>query len=164
MGAPNLAATTMATAIIWIHIALMACSWGLVLPAGAVFACKLRSVDGVPKGAWFLWHWWLQHIGWLLQVVGAAMAYVYVAEHGVQTWAAKSLHNKLGIVLVALATLQVLGGIARPSLSQERAHHYWAIVHRVVALGLLVGGVYNLWLGIGLLADKRFDGSVRAFS
>jgi hypothetical protein len=84
------------------HGVLMMSSWGLLLPAGVIIAHYNRHT--LPKGWWFTMHKYIQYTGWLLQLVGFIMAFVYKTGSHFKGQGIAEVHMLLGVIVVSFGT------------------------------------------------------------
>jgi len=162
------AATTDVVWLVQIHAVVMALAWAVLAPSGvcaAVFGRKLeRKVSGTP---WWFWvHTNFNQTAVLFTLVGTVTIVVQIGWSNV--FVLPTLHHKIGLAMFFGAVVQGAGGIGRglfgptpkPGEEKTTGRFVWEILHRLVATGLLLGGVYQLYSGpqlIGsaaLLADK----------
>lgn len=144
------------------HFIFMIAAWGCVLPWGVALANRARNVDGVEGDAWFVAHRKLQSVGWVLQLVGFAMAVAY-AERVMSHF--NSAHTIIGVVVTALGTLQPLNALVRPHAPapgavKSGARVAWEWLHKGLGYAATVGGVINVILGIDLVVALNYDDAV----
>lgn len=152
------------SAVLYLHLIFMAISWGTLLPWGVAIANRTRSVSNGRPGAWFQWHKKLQMLGWLVQLVGFAMAVWHVQENGAHF---SGLHQIIGLVVVILGTSQPFNALLRkscahphPGEKKTTGRVVWEILHRGVGYVATVLGVVNCWVGVILLV--RFGYGIAA--
>lgn len=152
------------SAVLYLHLIFMAISWGTLLPWGVAIANRTRSVSNARPGAWFQWHKKLQMLGWLVQLVGFAMAVWHVQENGTHF---SGPHQIIGLVVVILGTSQPFNALLRKSCAHPHPGEtpttgrvVWELLHKGVGYIATVLGVLNCWVGVILLV--RFGYSIAA--
>lgn len=88
-----------------IHGILNAVSWGIMMPAGAIFARYLKVFKSSLGPAWFYLHVGCQASAYIIGVAGWGTGLKLGAE---STGIEYSTHRSIGIALFCLGTLQVL--------------------------------------------------------
>lgn len=139
------------------HGAMMLVAWGLLLPLGAAVAACWRAA--LPGGRWFRAHLLLQGCGLALTACGLVLAVYAVELLDGDHFAADvaSGHKTLGLLVAALAAVQLAAALLRPHKPPEgsspgAARVLWAWSHRLVALGAIA-----LALGAAMTGSRRLE-------
>jgi hypothetical protein len=154
---------------LFLHLLMMVCSWGALLPWGVAVASRTR---GVADPAWFVSHRRLQVTGWALQLLGFCCAVWYCQVYSTHF---ASGHTKIGLTVVILGTLQPLNAYFRPhplpqsedSLLRRAVNGEPNAWKRLVFECLHKGGgwtavslgMLNVVIGVGLIHLKGYDGT-----
>eukprot|EP00884_Botryococcus_braunii_P017827 jgi/Botrbrau1/4728/Bobra.0218s0040.1 len=119
------------------HGFLMAMSWGVLIPVGAVVARNFKTLSSV----WFNVHRIIQGIGWLLGWAGFGIG--LHLTHG-----RYSLHQRLGIVIQLLGTFQVIFGVFARPLASSRVRRAWNLSHYGLGWLAIFLGIANIYIGL----------------
>lgn len=119
----------------------------------AVLVSTIGRLGLVDIQKWWLIHAGLQSVGLVLVTIGVGIAMAEIDEHsGKSHW--DTWHAKLGLTLVVLCWAQAIAGVIRPGscfgTKDSMAHRIWSACHRVCGVGLLVGGIVNIFEGMEL--------------
>jgi len=147
---------------LWLHLLFMAPAWGAILPMGAAIANRCKAVQGAPKGKWFQLHRAFQSIGWTLQLLGFIFAVVHCEKYSKHF---NYLHTIIGMVVVAIGTLQPLNAIVRPHPPEggwpeggkPAARTAWEAVHKGLGWLAIILGMVNVILGVLLAQHLDFE-------
>ncbi|XP_074586205.1 cytochrome b561 and DOMON domain-containing protein At4g12980-like [Curcuma longa] len=130
-----------------VHGMLNAVSWGILLPAGAIFARYLKTFKSADP-AWFYLHVTCQIIGYGVGVGGWATGLNLGSKSkGIQY----TTHRNIGISLFSLATLQVFALFLRPN-QDHKYRFYWNIYHHLVGYTVISLGIANVFEGLKVLS------------
>lgn len=144
--------------MLWGHLLCMLAAWGALIPWGVAIAARGRSVPGAPEGAWFKVHKTLNATGWAVQLLGAALAIIYVS---LNTTHFSNPHTFIGIVVVGIGTLQPLNAVFRPKHAdgedKSSGRKAWEILHKGSGYVAVVGGVAAIGSGIYILFELGFS-------
>mmetsp|Transcript_42555 Transcript_42555/g.73291 ORF Transcript_42555/g.73291 Transcript_42555/m.73291 type:complete len:446 (-) Transcript_42555:111-1448(-) len=131
--------------MIAVHAALMALSWGLIMPLGMLLpAFKETRL-----------HKMTQQVGSAMAVIGMAFIIVYTKEKG-KAHFTNTMHSMAGLVLMVLLCLHVIAALCRPPASSEaagdgpgptRKRRSWEVAHRAGGAILLVLGLMMIVSG-----------------
>ncbi|KAL7524891.1 hypothetical protein ACHAXR_000760, partial [Thalassiosira sp. AJA248-18] len=152
VSAPNKAA--------WIAHGVMAfLAWGVLVPF-AVQSSILRGL--LPKGAiWFKLHRAFNATAYALSILIFAIAIATTHKEGGSHF--QNSHAKMGLVVVILASIQVLGGAFRPHLPAPESSEVktnlrkdWEIGHRLLGVLLLACTFWQMGKGIELYSQKYY--------
>jgi hypothetical protein len=129
-------------------------AWGMLSPF-AVGAAVFRKYIGNPL--WFKLHRAFNSLGYAFTVVAFAIAVAYYNKEGGTHF--DGPHQKMGLAMFVIASLQVIGGIVRPHAPKSGdekapARKAWEMGHRIAGLALLLCGVWQMREGIALFATK----------
>lgn len=107
---PRLVQKAPLSALLLIHGSFMIVSWIGLTSIGVVIARYFktswkRTIFG--KDAWFIWHVCCMFLTWALTLIGFIIIFVDVGQWNL------SVHSVMGCVVLALASLQAIGGAAR---------------------------------------------------
>lgn len=149
--------------VLFAHFICMLLSWFLLLPLGVVLARRGRDGHGAKTGAWLRLHQACQYSGWVLQLVGFACAVAYVQGHGTFGHFAGP-HELLGLVVVALGTLQPLNALVRPHAPEPgepkpTARRVWEYWHKGAGYLCVFLAVITVVIGIQYLGLLNYDGT-----
>lgn len=140
--------------LIFVHIVCMALGWGCCIPwAIALARTRVLKIGGVLSDAWLRTHRRLNIAGWVLQLVGFAAIVAHVQGLGKPHFSS-GLHTTIGIVVVALGTLQPLNGLLRPHKAadgeeQSGARLWWERLHKSIGYVAVLLAIIVLCTGIG---------------
>ena len=135
-------------------------SWGLFSPlAGEV--SLLRSL--LPKGsAWFQLHRGFNALGYSLTVSAFAVAVAFTKKEGYSPHFTFP-HQKMGLAIFIIASVQMLAGILRPHATpgeeKKPVRSAWEWGHRILGIALLACGFYQMQSGILLYLLKYSVGT-----
>ena len=144
--APNMAA--------WLAHGIMAfLAWGVLVPL-AVESSLFRSF--LPPGAlWFKLHRFFNSFAFALTVAAFAVAMAYT------DWEAHfaGSHQRMGLAMFVLATLQVAAGVFRPHAPEDgedktQTRKVFEVGHRILGVTLLACGFWQTYRGIQLYATR----------
>ena len=140
------------------HAWLMALVWGVIIPLGALFASATRPAGGavVQVSSWPQIHIGIQLMGCVLGTAGFVMAYLGTEERKGEHF--NGTHQKVGLALLILGWTQIVIGIFRPAndpVEETLLHKLWAIKHRVVGIGLVVGAACNIYKGMDIFDSSN---------
>lgn len=140
----------------WVaHGALGFLAWGALVPF-AVQASLWRAF--LPKGPlWFKLHTRLNYLSYPVFAVAVAVAVAYTAVEGGNHFA--NSHQRMGLAMFVAATAQMINGVKRPATPAPGAkappvRKGWEVGHRVLGVGLLASGFWEMGDGIRLFAMK----------
>jgi hypothetical protein len=140
----------------WLAHGVMAfLAWGVCTPL-AVQSALLR--DLLPKGPiWFNIHRALNTLSYALFIALFALAIAYVQKEGDKHF--NGAHERMGLAMFILATVQILGGVFRPHLPEAGdvksvLRKGWEASHRAIGVALLACGFWQMRVGIELYAVK----------
>jgi len=150
---------------LYLHLIFMILAWGALLPWGVVLADRIRKMTGGSENAWFLLHRRCQMLGWLMQIIGVAMAFWHCeANVGAHF---QNGHTYIGAFVVTLGTLQPFIAYLRKFVQQpkegeprSRARLIWETVHKTIGYIAIFLGLTNVVYGIYLLNDQSYSSSV----
>lgn len=133
-GAP---AGTIASDVPW-HARLMVLAWGLMIPAGALWArfCKVSAEQDWPRELNDK-QWWRAHLGLAIGAVLLSMGAVTLVSGREPTDARANLHHLLGWTVLLAGLWQALHGLARgteggPTAATPRGDHFDRTLRRVL--------------------------------
>ena len=135
-------------------------AWGFLVPF-AINASLLR--DYMPtKGLCFKLHQLFNGIAYILSLAMMAVAVYYVEKEG--TGHFNSAHEKMGLSIVSLASVQVLGGIIRPPKPNSLNSHtktpakrtVFEVCHRILGSTLLLCAFWQMQSGLHV-CDTKFS-------
>ncbi|XP_057960775.1 cytochrome b561 and DOMON domain-containing protein At5g47530-like [Malania oleifera] len=127
-----------------IHGVLNAVSWGILMPIGVLIA---RYLKVFADPAWFYLHAGCQTSAYIIGVAGFATGLKLGSETPGVTY---SSHRTIGIILFCLATLQVFALFLRPN-KYHKLRFYWNIYHHSVGYTVIILGIVNIFIGLGIL-------------
>jgi Na+/melibiose symporter-like transporter len=135
-------------------------SWGLFSPL-AVEVSLLRSL--LPKGsAWFQLHRGFNALGYSLTVSAFAVAVAFTKKEGYSPHFTFP-HQKMGLAIFIIASVQMLAGILRPHATpgeeKKPVRSAWEWGHRILGIALLACGFYQMQSGILLYLLKYSVGT-----
>uniref|UniRef100_A0A7N0VC30 Cytochrome b561 and DOMON domain-containing protein n=1 Tax=Kalanchoe fedtschenkoi TaxID=63787 RepID=A0A7N0VC30_KALFE len=138
------------------HGILNAVSWGILMPAGAMFARYLK-VSKAADPAWFYLHITCQTSAYIVGVAGWATGLKLGSdsvgvEHG--------LHRSIGIALFCLGTLQVFALLLRPK-KDHKIRIYWNVYHHATGYAVIALSIANVYEGFEILGQ---DGWKRVYT
>ncbi|KAM2176025.1 hypothetical protein ACFX1Q_035362 [Malus domestica] len=110
-----------------IHGILNAVSWGLMFPIGIIVSGYAIGVAGWATG---------------IKLGSESKGVVYTN------------HRNIGIVLFALATLQIFALFLRPK-KEHKFRFYWNIYHHTLGYTILVLGIINVFKGLDILNPAK---------
>ncbi|KAI4326364.1 hypothetical protein MLD38_031686 [Melastoma candidum] len=129
-----------------IHGILNAVSWGIMFPFGIIIARYLRTFPSADP-AWFYLHVFCQFSAYVIGVAGWATGLKLGAESkGIVYY----YHRNIGIVVFALATLQIFALLLRPK-KDHKYRFYWNVYHHGLGYLIVVLGIVNVFKGINIL-------------
>eukprot|EP00884_Botryococcus_braunii_P017823 jgi/Botrbrau1/4724/Bobra.0218s0038.2 len=134
------------------HGWIMAISWGVLIPLGAVLARNFKTVGT----GWFNAHRIIQTIGWSLGWVGFGIG-VDITDGDYGT------HQALGIVIQILGTFQVILGFLLRPVHASAYRRLWNLSHWWMGRTAIGLGVANVYLGLIVEGDVS-GGYVIAYS
>lgn len=150
------AVTTTPNKAAWLAHGIMAfLAWGVFSPFAVNFSI-FRSL--LPKGSmWFQLHRVLNSAAYALTIAAFAVAVAYYSKEGSEHFDGK--HQRMGLAMLVMATVQVLGGILRPHAPEagegkEAVRSAWEMGHRVLGITLLACGFWEMREGIDLYSKK----------
>ncbi|CAM8953026.1 unnamed protein product [Rhodiola kirilowii] len=139
-----------------IHGILNAVSWGVLLPAGAMFARYLK-VSKAADPAWFYLHIACQTSAYIVGVAGWATGLKLGSESvGVE----QKVHRSIGIALFCLGTLQVFALLLRPK-KDHKIRIYWNVYHHATGYAVIILSIINIYKGFEILGQ---DGWKRVYT
>lgn len=153
--------------VLWLHLTFMIQAWGALLPWGVAFA-RLRQKLGAPT--WFHLHRGFQSLGWLVMLLGFAMA-VWHNEGNVGKHFQNG-HALVGVTIVMIGFLQPFNALLRHSCEhreggfseQPLGRKAFEVVHKSLGYLALVAGLFNICYGIKLLVDQNYDTTIVFFA
>uniref|UniRef100_A0A7N0TUC6 Cytochrome b561 and DOMON domain-containing protein n=1 Tax=Kalanchoe fedtschenkoi TaxID=63787 RepID=A0A7N0TUC6_KALFE len=138
------------------HGILNAVSWGVLMPAGAMFARYLK-VSKAADPAWFNLHITCQTSAYIVGVAGWATGLKLGSDSvGVE----HSLHRSIGIALFCLGTLQVFALLLRPK-KDHKIRIYWNVYHHATGYAVIILSIINIYKGFEILGQ---DGWKRVYT
>ena len=154
-----------------VHGILAFVAWGVLIPTAinsSLFRRMLPNIndkDGsaavaTPSSMWFNLHRALNTIAFALFIALFSIAVAVTAKEGGNHFF--NSHEKVGLIMFILTTLQVVSGIFRPhlpppeSVDEEKtiARKGWEGGHRLLGVGLLACGFWQMQDGIKLYVMK----------
>lgn len=142
----------------WLAHGVMAfLAWGVCVPI-AISSSLLRQL--LPKGpAWFLSHRFFNSLCYALFIAFFILAVVTVNNEGATHWFGP--HQKMGLAMFVIVSVQVLSGFTRPHLPppdsadpKSSVRRLWEYSHRLTGTILLACGMWQMQEGIKLFATK----------
>ncbi|GLC60034.1 Histone transcription regulator 3 [Pleodorina starrii] len=136
-----------------VHGALMAVSWGLLLPLGTLLPAHrwlLGDAKVAGKHLWFWMHLACQWSGMALFIAGFVVAFVKFGEMGEGLPVS---HEKIGIAIMAAAGAQVVLAYARPTPDHPRRPLWNAVHHNLGRLTVALAWA-NVYIGIYIYHTK----------
>eukprot|EP00804_Cyclotella_cryptica_P017373 CCRYP_020238-RC/>CCRYP_020238-RC protein AED:0.13 eAED:0.13 QI:0/0.75/0.6/0.8/0.75/0.6/5/529/454 len=140
----------------WLAHGIMAfLAWGVFSPFAVNFSL-FRSL--LPKGSvWFQLHRALNSCAYALTIAAFAVAAAYYSKEGSPHFDGE--HQKMGLAMLIMASVQVLGGIFRPHVPEEGekkppVRSAWELGHRVLGTTVLACGFWEMREGIYLYSQK----------
>jgi len=132
-------------------------AWGVLVPT-AVQSAIMRSLFKGPT--WFKLHQYINGTAMALTVVVFAIGVAITNKEGAAHF--ENSHERMGLAIFILATLQVLDGVKRPhapASGEEKtlSRKAWEIGHRLGGVALLACTFWQMDSGIKLFAAK-FNG------
>ncbi|KAG1665215.1 hypothetical protein FOA52_002617 [Chlamydomonas sp. UWO 241] len=137
-----------------VHAICMAVAWAGLLPLGALIprhrwlSCAKFMVGG--KQIWFWLHIITQLSGMALFIAGFVISWQYLPGGGLPVTGGSvgEAHQVLGIIVMALAGLQVVVGFVRPAPDSLKLRPAWNFLHHNLGrLSILVAWA-TIYLGI----------------
>eukprot|EP00798_Chlamydomonas_sp_ICE-L_P021420 gene21420-28384_t len=132
-----------------IHGILMAVAWIFLLPLGSIiprhrWLLQDRKLWGIH--VWMRLHQWLQLAGMALFIAGFVYAFYEFPETpmGGDVGAA---HKWLGIIVMAMAGLQVVAAFVRPD-PKAAMRKYWSLMHHYLGRLSLISAWVTVYLGV----------------
>jgi len=132
-------------------------AWGVLVPF-AVQSALLR--DLLPKGPlWFKLHRAFNSTAYASFIVLFAIAVAYTTKEGKPHF--NNDHQKMGLAMFIMASVQVIGGAARPHQpapdsdeEKTQVRKSWEVGHRVLGVALLACAFWQMDAGIKLFSQK----------
>lgn len=130
-------------------------AWGVFVPF-SVQASLFRGL--LRKGPmWFHLHRVFNTVSYALTVVLFAIAVAYYNKEGASHF--DGPHQKMGLAMMIMASVQVFGGLLRPHAPEAReqkkcVRSVWEIGHRAMGIILLACGFWQMIDGIELYGQK----------
>ncbi|KXZ51834.1 hypothetical protein GPECTOR_11g273 [Gonium pectorale] len=151
----------------WInaHGALMAVSWGLLLPLGALLPAHRWALGDSKlggKATWFVLHVFFQWTGIATFVAGFVIAYTRLGGEGdTPGGAVGEAHGPIGIAIMAAAGAQVvLAHGARPDPSSPK-RRVWNLLHHWLGRSVILLAWANVYIGIYAYHSSQWQASYR---
>ncbi|BBN02509.1 hypothetical protein MPTK1_2g15890 [Marchantia polymorpha subsp. ruderalis] len=124
-------------------------AWGILFPVGIM---STRYIRPFTESIWFYMHVSCQVLGYVLGVIGFGMGIKLQQDSG----AIRYKHRNLGVVMFALATLQVLALVLRPK-PEHKLRKPWNVYHHSVGYTVLILSIINIFEGFDILMpDKKY--------
>eukprot|EP00928_Gymnodinium_smaydae_P009790 TRINITY_DN13671_c0_g1_i3.p1 TRINITY_DN13671_c0_g1~~TRINITY_DN13671_c0_g1_i3.p1 ORF type:complete len:530 (-),score=63.70 TRINITY_DN13671_c0_g1_i3:168-1757(-) len=149
-------------AALYLHMVFMSTAWGALLPWGVAIASRMRGIDGFEKSAWFTAHKRLQLGGWILQLLGFAMALWHCQT--VTQAHFTGLHSMLGLVVVVIGTLQPFNAFLRKccahpeeGVPKTRGRKIFELVHKGSGWLAILLGMVNAIFGALLVVTRNYS-------
>lgn len=141
-----------------IHGMFAGLAWGVATPV-AVASSMVRDAFSCGKGTWFKVHMWLNLVSVVFTATCFAVAVRTFEETGREHFASSKPHHVIGLVVFVLASAQVIGGLLRPHIDHGETpvstrRRAWKYGHRITGVALLGMGIYQIFSGFGLYAEK----------
>ena len=142
----------------WLAHGVMAfLAWGVCVPF-AISSSLIR--DLFPKGPiWFYLHRTLNSLSYLLFIALFVLAVLTVSSQGATHWFGP--HQKLGLAMFIIASLQVISGFTRPHLpaadssdDKSTIRFIWEYGHRFTGTALLAMGLWQMQEGMKLFGER----------
>ncbi|GLJ53632.1 hypothetical protein SUGI_1144000 [Cryptomeria japonica] len=132
------------------HGILTVVSWGILMPIGVMIARYVKTFE-VADPAWFYLHAICQTSGYAIGVGGWATGLKLGSySKGIE----QTSHRRIGIILFALATLQVFALLLRPK-KDNKFRIYWNIYHHSVGYSVIVLSIINIFKGFDILDPEK---------
>ncbi|KXZ51833.1 hypothetical protein GPECTOR_11g272 [Gonium pectorale] len=151
----------------WInaHGALMAVSWGLLLPLGTLLPAHRWALGNSKLGGkalWFVLHVFFQWTGVATFIAGFVIAYTRLGGEGeIPGGAAGEAHGPIGIAIMAAAGAQVvLAHGARPDPSSPK-RRLWYLLHHTLGRSVILLAWANVYIGIYAYHSSQWQASYR---
>ncbi|XP_057753085.1 cytochrome b561 and DOMON domain-containing protein At5g47530-like [Arachis stenosperma] len=128
------------------HGVVNAVSWGVLMPMGAVIARYLKVFKSTGT-AWFYLHVACQVSAYIVGVAGLGTGLKLGDDYPVD---GTDDHKALGIIMVALGTLQVFALFLRPN-PNHKYRFYWNVYHHIVGYATIIISITNIFKGFDVL-------------
>ncbi|KAH7351931.1 hypothetical protein KP509_19G021000 [Ceratopteris richardii] len=128
------------------HAILNTVGWGVLLPCGVIAA---RYLKPFADPAWFYAHIAIQMLGYALGVAGWATGMSLDDEGSRRDDVVK--HRNIGIVIFAIATLQMMALFVRPG-KDHKLRQGWNVYHYSLAGAILILGIINIFEGFEIMS------------
>ncbi|MEW5301605.1 MAG: hypothetical protein WDW36_004455 [Sanguina aurantia] len=145
-----------------VHAACMSVAWGLLLPLGSLTPAHrwvLGDIKWGNKALWFVLHLTFQLAGFFMFCAGFVVSIIYFDLTSIPGGSVGQMHAYLGMVLMAMATLQVLGGAFRPAPGSAVRAVWNPIHHNMGRLAIMVSWV-SLYSGVWIYSVSIYGGSL----
>ncbi|KAJ0017167.1 hypothetical protein Pint_09491 [Pistacia integerrima] len=130
-----------------IHGILNAVSWGIMMPAGAIFARYLKVFKPSLGPTWFYLHVGCQASAYIIGVAGWGAGLKLGSQSaGIEY----STHRNIGIALFCLGTLQAFALLLRPK-PDHKYRIFWNIYHHACGYTVIILSVVNIFKGFQIL-------------
>ncbi|KAL9663659.1 hypothetical protein QQ045_019050 [Rhodiola kirilowii] len=129
-----------------IHGILNVISWGVLMPAGAMFARYLK-VSKAADPAWFYLHIACQTSAYIIGVDGWGTGLKLGSK---SVGVTHSVHGRIGIALFCLGTLQVFALLLRPK-KNHKIILYWNVYHHAKGYAVIILGIINIYKYTGVI-------------
>ncbi|CAM8951752.1 unnamed protein product [Rhodiola kirilowii] len=139
-----------------IHGILNAISWGVLMPAGAMFARYLK-VSKAADPTWFYLHIACLTSAYIIGVAGWGTGLKLGSE---SVGVTHSVHGRIGIALFCLGTLQVFALLLRPK-KDHKIRLYWNVYHHATGYTVIILSIINIYKGFECLGQ---DGWKRVYT
>ncbi|XP_016195682.1 cytochrome b561 and DOMON domain-containing protein At5g47530 [Arachis ipaensis] len=128
------------------HGVVNAVSWGVLMPMGAVIARYLKVFKSTGT-AWFYLHVACQVSAYIVGVAGLGTGLKLGDDYPVD---GTDDHKALGIIMVALGTLQMFALFLRPN-PNHKYRFYWNVYHHIVGYTTIIISITNIFKGFDVL-------------
>lgn len=130
------------------HGFFMVLAWGVLLPLGVWCARYKKNAEDRKDNTWFKYHQALQLSGFLFFVIGFLIAVVMQDEDKKTHF--KRGHPTLGLVMMILASIQILAGIFRAD-HEASWRAAWEVFHKYFGRVLLYLAFFTIFSGFRTL-------------
>jgi len=131
------------------HGIMMFVAWGVLMPL-AITASLLRAKK------WIRFHIVMNILAYITAIASIIVAIITTDDDKSQHF--NGNHQIVGLVFVLLATLQVIGGLARPNVHEgtekTRKRRYWEMIHKSSGYVMFIFSALVLLSGLNSYSDK----------
>jgi hypothetical protein len=131
--------------LVWVHGVSMGLSWFVFIPVGTAIALLGKDRRGRTTPKTIRRHTYVQWAGVILSSISFLTAFILVGAKGSEHFA--TLHNQVGLAMLALPIVTSLMGFVRPS-SRADLRKAWRWTHRALSLVVFVLSIIAMVTGL----------------